>query len=118
MTLAGFVQTKGRGFRCAGRCALDRGLEVDERDEVAAPQPGSRERREEALDGVQPRGRGRREMEHPTRMARARRQTFFPRPWLSIAREDVRPGVEVLEVTTPDKHDRRRRGKNDDLDAQ
>lgn len=27
-------------------------------------------------------------------------------------------GVEVLEVTTPDKHDRRRRGKNDDLDAQ
>jgi len=27
-------------------------------------------------------------------------------------------GVEVLEVTTPDKHDRRKRGKNDDLDAQ
>ncbi|SES22935.1 Transposase [Agrobacterium fabrum] len=27
-------------------------------------------------------------------------------------------GVEVLEVTTPDRHDRRRRGKNDDLDAQ
>jgi transposase len=27
-------------------------------------------------------------------------------------------GVEVLEVTTPDKHDRRRRGKNDDIDAQ
>jgi transposase len=27
-------------------------------------------------------------------------------------------GVEVMEVTTPDKHDRRRRGKNDDLDAQ
>jgi transposase len=26
--------------------------------------------------------------------------------------------VEVLEVTTPDKHDRRRRGKNDDFDAQ
>ena len=26
--------------------------------------------------------------------------------------------VEVLEVMTPDKHDRRRRGKNDDLDAQ
>jgi transposase len=26
-------------------------------------------------------------------------------------------GVEVLEVTTPDKHDRRKRGKNDDLDA-
>ena len=27
-------------------------------------------------------------------------------------------GVEVLEVTTPDPHDRRKRGKNDDLDAQ
>ena len=27
-------------------------------------------------------------------------------------------GIEVLEVTTPDQHDRRRRGKNDDLDAQ
>lgn len=26
--------------------------------------------------------------------------------------------VEVLEVTAPDRHDRRRRGKNDDLDAQ
>jgi transposase len=26
--------------------------------------------------------------------------------------------VEVLEVTTPDTHDRRKRGKNDDLDAQ
>ena len=27
-------------------------------------------------------------------------------------------GVEVLEVTTPDRGDRRKRGKNDDLDAQ
>jgi transposase len=27
-------------------------------------------------------------------------------------------GVVVLEVTTQDKQDRRRRGKNDDLDAQ
>ena len=27
-------------------------------------------------------------------------------------------GVEVLEVTTPDNYDRRKRGKNDDLDAQ
>ena len=27
-------------------------------------------------------------------------------------------GVEVLEVTTPDKGDRRKRGKNDDIDAQ
>lgn len=27
-------------------------------------------------------------------------------------------GIEVLEVTTPDRHDRRRRGKSDDLDAQ
>ena len=29
-----------------------------------------------------------------------------------------RAGIEVLEVTTPDRQDRRRRGKNDDLDAQ
>jgi transposase len=29
-----------------------------------------------------------------------------------------RAGVEVLEVTTPDKGDRRKRGKSDDLDAQ
>jgi transposase len=27
-------------------------------------------------------------------------------------------GIQVLEVTTPDKNDRRRRGKDDDLDAQ
>jgi transposase len=27
-------------------------------------------------------------------------------------------GIDVLEVTVPDKHDRRRRGKDDDLDAQ
>jgi transposase len=27
-------------------------------------------------------------------------------------------GVEVLEVTAPDRHDRRKRGKSDDLDAQ
>lgn len=27
-------------------------------------------------------------------------------------------GVQVLEVTAPDRHDRRKRGKNDDLDAQ
>jgi transposase len=27
-------------------------------------------------------------------------------------------GIDVLEVTAPDKHDRRRRGKNDDFDAE
>ena len=27
-------------------------------------------------------------------------------------------GIEVLEVTAPDKQDRRKRGKSDDLDAQ
>ena len=27
-------------------------------------------------------------------------------------------GIEVLEVTTPDRQDRRKRGKNDDLEAQ
>jgi hypothetical protein len=39
-----------------------------------------------------------------------------------IARSALRylqaASVEVLEVTTPDKHDRRRRGKDDALDAQ
>ncbi len=29
-----------------------------------------------------------------------------------------RAGVEILEVTAPDKQDRRKRGKSDDLDAQ
>src|ERR1700750_459558 len=35
-----------------------------------------------------------------------------------VLRYMQKAGVEVLEVTTPDKHDRRKRGKNDDLDAQ
>jgi transposase len=38
--------------------------------------------------------------------------------WRRIAALHATAGIEVLEVTTPDKHDRRRRGKNDDLDAQ
>ena len=41
---------------------------------------------------------------------------------LSTEGRSILPGkiaaVAVLEVTTPDKQDRRRRGKNDDLDAQ
>jgi transposase len=36
----------------------------------------------------------------------------------SLLRYLQKAGVEVLEVTTPDRHDRRKRGKNDDLDAQ
>lgn len=35
-----------------------------------------------------------------------------------LLRSVQRAGIEVLEVTTPDNHDRRRCGKNDDLDAQ
>src|ERR1700760_601076 len=35
-----------------------------------------------------------------------------------LLRYMLKAGVEVLEVTTPDQHDRRKRGKNDDLDAQ
>ena len=35
-----------------------------------------------------------------------------------LLRSLQRAGIEVLEVTTPDRLDRRRKGKNDDLDAQ
>ena len=35
-----------------------------------------------------------------------------------LLRHLQKAGVEVLEVTTPDRQDRRKRGKNDDLDAQ
>lgn len=35
-----------------------------------------------------------------------------------LLRHLQRAGVEVLEVTTPDRLDRRRKGKDDDLDAQ
>jgi transposase len=35
-----------------------------------------------------------------------------------VLRYMQKAGAEVLEVTAPDKHDRRKRGKNDDLDAQ
>src|SRR5215210_7812711 len=38
--------------------------------------------------------------------------------WMRSFGSLQRAGVEVLEVTTPDTHDRRKRGKNDDLDAQ
>ena len=38
--------------------------------------------------------------------------------WMRSFGELLRVGVEVLEVTAPDKQDRRRRGKDDDLDAQ
>ena len=38
--------------------------------------------------------------------------------WRGVACHLQAAGVAVLEVTTPDRHDRRRRGKNDDLDAQ
>jgi transposase len=35
-----------------------------------------------------------------------------------LKRELQRAGIEILEVTAPDRHDRRRRGKDDDLDAE
>ena len=38
--------------------------------------------------------------------------------WMRSFGQLRRVGVEVLEVTTPDSGDRRKRGKNDDLDAQ
>ena len=43
---------------------------------------------------------------------------LFRRTAAGLLRHMQAAGVEVLEVTTPDRHDRRRRGKNDDLDAQ
>ena len=52
-----------------------------------------------------------------------RRRMFRLHPWsepqsLGLLRFMQEAKVVVLEVTAPDKQDRRRRGKNDDLDAQ
>ncbi len=49
--------------------AVDGGLQIDDRAEDAAFQPPLGELGEEALDGVEPRTRGRREVERPARMA-------------------------------------------------
>ncbi len=50
--------------------SFDGGLEVGNRGENAALKAAARQRREEALDGVEPRGGRGREVEHPSRMAR------------------------------------------------
>ena len=49
--------------------AVDRGLQVGDRAKDAALEPALCERREEALDRVEPGSRCRREMERPSRMA-------------------------------------------------
>ena len=41
-----------------------------------------------------------------------------PRPTAQGVLRHLQARVELLEVTTPDKHDRRRRGKDDKLDDQ
>ena len=53
--------------------AVDGGLKVDDRAEDAALQPALGELGEEALDGVEPGARGRREVEGAARGGRARR---------------------------------------------
>jgi hypothetical protein len=56
-------------FVLLGDVAVDGGLEVDERAEDPALEPAPGERREEALNGVEPRGAGRGEVEGPAGMA-------------------------------------------------
>src|SRR4029453_3272774 len=51
-----------------GEIAVDRGLQAHDRAEYPAPKPSSGERREEGFDRVQPRARGRREVEGPARV--------------------------------------------------
>ena len=53
-----------------GEVAVDRGLEVDQRMEHAAPEAAVGQRGKEPLDRVEPRGRGRREVEGPARVPR------------------------------------------------
>ena len=58
----------GEGTRIVvvlGDVAVDRRLEVHDRAEVTSPELPSRQGREERLDGVDPRGRGWGEVEHP-----------------------------------------------------
>jgi hypothetical protein len=62
---------KGLGIvLVGGDVAIDRGLQIDDRVEAAAADAAAGERREEALDGIEPRARGRREVEDPAGMAR------------------------------------------------
>ena len=60
------------GFRVdvvLGEVSIDGGLEVDDAEECAASQPSLGQRCEEALDGVEPGGAGRREVEGDARVA-------------------------------------------------
>ena len=52
-----------------GHVAVDRGLEVDDAEEGAASEPALGKGREEALDGVQPGGAGRGEVEGDPRVS-------------------------------------------------
>src|SRR5512132_97054 len=52
-----------------GEVAVDRGLEIDQRVEYATLQVAPGELGEEALDGIEPGSRGRREVEGPARVA-------------------------------------------------
>ena len=64
------VQVKGFGSVVVlGEEAVDGGLEVDDRSEDAALEPSLGQLGEEAFDGVEPGGRGRREVEGEARMA-------------------------------------------------
>ena len=65
------VHVKGFGACVVlGEEAVDGGLEVDDGAEDAAFQSALGQHGEEALDGVEPGARGRREVEDPARMAR------------------------------------------------
>jgi hypothetical protein len=63
MRLGSAVQTKGFGFAVVfAEVAVDRGLQVDQRVEDAAPQAPAGERGEERLDRIGPGAGGGREM--------------------------------------------------------
>src|SRR5215469_16736005 len=73
-----------------GEEALDGGLEIDERSEHTALEPASAELGKEALDGIEPGGRGWRVMEHKAGMS---------------IEPDPHPGVLVAAVVVEDHVD-------------
>ena len=70
MASADLVGQRARGWRCARAISVDGGLQVSDRAEDAAADALAGHFGKESLDGVEPRGRGRSEVEDPTRMAR------------------------------------------------
>src|SRR5690242_10046487 len=69
MASADWVQTNGFGAAIVfNEISVDAGLQVGDRVEDAAADALPGHLGKEALDGVEPGGRGRREMEGPTRM--------------------------------------------------